>query len=328
MSAYGLYAPGWGYCPDAEFTAQDANPNVAGEYVWTGFDYIGEPTPYNQDASNIGNTKDMTKEEQEALMAQMKKMGDKAPSRSSYFGIIDLAGFPKDTYYLYQSHWRPELAQAHILPHWNWKGREGEVTPVMVFSSGDEAELFLNGKSLGVRKRGMEGGTFSQGRQTIGRNAYRFTWEDVKYEPGTLEVVVKKDGREWARAKRVTTGEAASVQTEVDTKTIEGDGRDLAFIEIALADKDGNVVPTDCRKVSFKVQGPAELVGFCNGDPTDWTCMQDPKQKFYNGRILAVVRGKRAGSGAAQVTITAEGLPAVTVPVKVTPVSAEDLKAR
>ena len=328
VCAYGTAAPIWGACPDAEFKAEDAVPDVAGMFVWTGFDYYGEPTPYNRDETIANNFGDMPKGERKALIDAMLARGEGAPSRSSYFGIIDLAGFPKDNFYLYQSHWNPEVKMAHILPHWNWKGREGEVTPVMVFSSGDEAELFLNGKSLGVRKRGMEGGTFSQGRQNIGRNAYRFTWEDVKYEPGTLEVVVKKDGREWARAKRVTTGEAASVQTEVDTKTIEGDGRDLAFIEIALADKDGNVVPTDCRKVSFKVQGPAELVGFCNGDPTDWTCMQDPNQKFYNGRILAVVRGKRAGSGAAQVTITAEGLPAVTVPVKVTPVSAEDLKAR
>ncbi len=328
VSAYGLYAPGWGYCPDAEFTAQEANPNVAGEYVWTGFDYIGEPTPYNQDASNIGNTKDMTKEEQEALMAEMKKMGDKAPSRSSYFGIIDLAGFPKDTYYLYQAHWRPELAQAHILPHWNWKGREGEVTPVMVFSSGDEAELFLNGKSLGVRKRGMEGGTFGQGRQTIGKNSYRFVWEDVKYEPGTLEVVVKKDGNEWAKAKRVTTGETTAVKPVIDTETIDGDGRDLAFIELALTDKDGNVVPTDCRKVSFSVEGAAELVGFCNGNPIDWTCMQNPKQSFFNGRILAVVRGKRAASGPATVTVKAEGLPEVKVPVKVKAVSPEKLNLR
>ncbi|MCQ2372221.1 MAG: DUF4982 domain-containing protein, partial [Akkermansia sp.] len=218
--------------------------------------------------------------------------------------------------------------QAHILPHWNWQGREGQVTPVMVFSSGDEAELFLNGKSLGVRKRGMDGGTFNQGRQTIGKNSYRFVWEDVKYEPGTLEVVVKKDGNEWARATRVTTGEATEVKPVIDTDTIDGDGRDLAFIELALSDKDGNVVPTDCRKVSFSAEGPVELVGFCNGNPIDWTCMQDPQQSFFNGRILAVVRGKRAASGPATVTITAEGLPEVKVPVKVNPVSPEALKLR
>ena len=320
VSAYGLYAPGWGYCPDAEFTAQDNNGKVAGEYVWTGFDYLGEPTPYNQDASNIGNTKDMTKEERDALMKQMKEMGDKAPSRSSYFGIIDLAGFPKDTYYLYQSHWRPELAQAHILPHWNWKGREGEVTPVMVFSSGDEAELFLNGKSLGVRKRGMDGGTFNQGQQKIGRNAYRFTWEEVKYEPGKLEVVVKKDGKEWARATRVTTGESVAVKPVVDGKEIVGDRQDLSFIELSLVDKDGNVVPTDCRKVQFSISGPAVLAGFCNGNPIDWTCMQDLSQCFFNGRILAVVRSKRTDAEAtATVTVKAEGLPEVQVPVVVKP---------
>ncbi len=328
VSAYGVASTHWGYCPDIEFHAHTKAPDVAGEYVWTGFDYLGEPTPFNQDATIEGNIKHLPEAERKAIMAQYEAMGNKAPSRSSYFGIIDLAGFPKDIYYLYQSRWNPELPQAHILPHWNWKGREGETTPVMVFTSGDEAELFVNGKSQGVRKRG-DGDTFRQkGRDSknnnvpyldVSKNQYRFTWEDVVYEPGTVEVVVKKDGKPWATAKRVTTGDSVSVHPVVDRPSIINDGHDLAHLELALTDKDGNVVPTDCRKVEFSIDGPAVLAGFCNGNPVDQTCLQNPQQCFFNGRILAVVRSKRGESGTATVTIRAEGLPEIKVPVKVAP---------
>ena len=328
VSAYGTAAPHWGYCADIEMHAHTLAPDLAGEYVWTGFDYIGEPTPFNQDSSIENNVKHLPAAEREAIMKQYEAMGNKAPSRSSYFGIIDLAGFPKDIYYLYQSQWNPELAQAHILPHWNWAGREGQKTPVMVFTSGDEAELFVNGKSQGVRKRG-EGGTFRQkGKDSennkvpyldVSKNQYRFTWEDVVYEPGTVEVVVKKDGKPWATAKRVTTGEAASVAPEVDRQAIANDGHDLSYIELALKDKDGNVVPTDCRKVEFSIEGPAVLAGFCNGNPIDHTSLQDTQQSFFNGRIVAVVRSKRGESGTATVTIKAEGLPEVKVPIVVIP---------
>ncbi len=322
VSAYGLYAPAWGTSPDIEMHALETNPHVAGEYVWTGFDYLGEPTPYNQDASNIGNFHGATEAEKKAAMEELKKMGNKAPSRSSYFGIIDLAGFPKDTYYLYRSHWAPEKKTCHILPHWNWQGREGEVTPVMVFSSGDEAELFLNGRSLGVRKRG-EGDTYHQ-KLTVCKNAYRFVWENVKYAPGTLKVVVKKNGKLWATAQRVTTGAATEVEYEVDRPTIAGDGYDLAYISLSLVDKNGHVVPTDSRKVRFSISGPAKLVGFCNGDPTDHTCMQDKKQRFFNGRMIAIVRSVRGKSGEAVITVKAERLPELTIPVQVESGSQED----
>ncbi len=314
VSAYGLYAPGWANSPDCEFTAQDANPNCAGEYVWTGFDYIGEPTPYNQDQTNANNFENEA--ERNKYMALLKAMGNRAPSRSSYFGIIDLAGFPKDTYYLYQSRWRPELPQAHILPHWNWAGREGEVTPVMVFSSGDEAELFLNGKSQGVRRKG-EGDSFEQNGVRINKNGYRFTWEDVEYQPGELKVVVKKNGRPWAEATRVTTGETTAIKARADRRRIADDGHDLSYISVSTCDAQGNVVPTDCRKVKFSISGPGELVGFCNGDPTDQRCMQDPRQQFFNGRIVAVLRSKRGESGRVWVNIKAEGLKAISVPVNV-----------
>ncbi len=324
VSAYGLYAPGWAYCPDVEFTAQDANPNCAGEYVWTGFDYIGEPTPYNQDKTNENN-EFANEAERKKYLELMKVMGNKAPSRSSYFGIIDLAGFPKDTYYLYQSRWLPEKKHAHILPHWNWEGREGQVTPVMVFSAGDEAELFLNGKSQGVRRKG-EGPTFKQHGVEVSKNGHRFTWEDVKYEPGELKVVVKKDGQPWATATRVTTGPTKAVQAESDRNRIAGDARDLSYISVATVDAKGNIVPTDCRKVEFSVEGPAKLIGFCNGDQTDQRCMQDPEQLFYNGRIVAVLRGQRGKSGQAVVTIKAEGLAPVKVPVTIEPATAEQLR--
>lgn len=320
VSAYGLASTHWGSCPDTEMKAHTMAPDLAGEYVWTGFDYIGEPTPYNQDASIENNIKHLPVAQREAIMREYAAMGNRAVSRSSYFGIIDLAGFPKDIYYLYQSRWNPDKDQAHILPHWNWKGHEGRTTPVMVFTSGDEAELFVNGKSQGVRRRG-DGPTFVQKDKSleVSKNEFRFTWENVIYEPGTVEVVVKKDGKPWATAKRVTTGDSAAVKAEVDRDVIAGDGRDLSFIELALTDAQGNVVPTDSRRVSFSIEGPAELVGFCNGDPTDWTCMQDLDQRFFNGRLLAVVRGKRGESGAATVTVKANGLPEIKVPVTVQP---------
>ncbi len=320
VSAYGLASTHWGSCPDIEMHAHTKAPDFAGEYVWTGFDYIGEPTPYNQDATIENNLKHLPQAERDAIMREYEAMGSKAIARSSYFGIIDLAGFPKDIYYLYQSQWNPDKAQAHILPHWNWPGREGQKTPVMVFTSGDEAELFINGKSQGVRKRGQSP-TFTQkdASLVVSKNQYRFTWEDVVYEPGTVEVVVKKDGKHWVTAKRVTTGNAAVVTATTDRDTIIGDARDLSFISLALTDAAGNVVPTDSRKVSFSIEGPAELAGFCNGDPTDWTCMQDKNQRFFNGRLLAVVRGKRGENGIATVTVKADGLPEIKVPVTIEP---------
>ena len=327
VSSYALSSTGWGSCPDIEMHAHTKAPDLAGEYVWTGFDYIGEPTPYNQDASNIGNFIGASEAEKKAAMEQLAAMGNKAPSRSSYFGLIDLAGFPKDIYYLYQSQWNAEKPMAHILPHWNWQGREGQKTPVMVFTSGDEAELFVNGKSQGVRRRG-EGPTFNQKDKSlvVSKNQFRFAWEDVVYEPGTVEVVVKKNGQPWATAKRVTTGAAASVAAEVDRASILGDARDLCHISLSLTDAQGNVVPTDSRKVSFSIEVPAVLAGFCNGNPIDHTSLQDPNQSFFNGRILAVVRAQRNSSGTATVTVKADGLPEIKVPVQITAPTPEQLK--
>ncbi|HEY8902050.1 MAG TPA: beta-galactosidase GalB, partial [Chthoniobacterales bacterium] len=185
VSSYDLFAAPWATTPEDEWRAGDAVTGYAGEFVWTGFDYLGEPTPYNDDATNLLNFSDPA---EAAVMArQLAELGKiSVPARSSYFGIVDLAGFPKDRYYLYQSRWRPERPMAHILPHWTWPERVGKVTPVHIYTSGDEAELFLNGRSLG-RKAKRPG-------------EFRLRWDEVKYEPGELRVVAYKNGQRWAEA--------------------------------------------------------------------------------------------------------------------------------
>jgi len=181
VSSYDFSAPNWAYRPDIEFEAQDKYPWIFGEFVWTGFDYLGEPTPYNKDKTNLLNFTDPA--EKARMKAELEKLGGKIPPRSSYFGIVDLCGFPKDRYYLYQAKWKPELPMAHILPHWNWPERLGKVTPVFVYTSGDEAELFLNGKSLGRKKKG--------------KYEYRLRWNDVVYKP------VEKNGLLMKRKQQI-----------------------------------------------------------------------------------------------------------------------------
>jgi beta-galactosidase len=294
MSSYDLSAPPWATTPDAEFRGQDENPFVAGEFVWTGFDYIGEPTPYSTDKTNLlnySNPEDKARAEQE-----LKTLGKIAvPSRSSYFGIVDLAGFKKDRFYLYQAHWRPDLPMAHILPHWNWPERVGQVTPVHVYTSGDEAELFLNGQSLGRKKKG--------------KFEYRLRWDDVKYEPGELKVQAYKNGKPWATDVVKTTGPAAKLMLAADRALIANDGRDLSFVTATVADKDGLLVPRSKNAITFSIDGPGEIVATDNGDATDHTIFASPERKAFNGLALAIVRAK-PGTAAAPITLraTAEGL--------------------
>jgi beta-galactosidase len=273
VSSYDLYAPKWAYPPDYEFKAEDQDPYVGGEFVWTGWDYLGEPTPFD---------------------------GTKYPSRSSYFGIIDLAGFKKDRFYEYQSRWRPDLPMAHILPHWSWPERVGQVTPVFVYTSGDEAELFLNGKSLG--------------RRTKAPLEYRIRWNDVIYSPGELKVVAYKGGKKWAEDFQKTAGPAAKLVIQSDRTVIAADGRDLVYVSVSVCDKDGVLVPKAANLIHFDAAGPAGIAATDNGDATSFDPFQSSDKKAFNGLALAVARS-RAGEGG-QITIVAdsEGL----APAKIT----------
>ena len=281
MSSYDLYAPRWATTPDAEFTGQDKYPYVAGEFVWTGFDYIGEPTPYNSDLSNLNNySNPADKARAEKELAEIGKI--RTPSRSSYFGIIDLAGFPKDRYYLYQARWRPNLPMAHILPHWNWPGREGQITPVHVYTSGDSAELFLNEKSLGLKKKGQF--------------EYRLRWDDVKYQPGELKVVAYKDGKKWATDKMETTGAAAKLTLAADRSKISADGKDLSFITVTVADSKDRLVPRSKNHIQFSVDGPGEIVAVDNGDATSFESFQAKERNAFNGLALVIIRANQPGA--------------------------------
>ncbi len=293
MSSYDLYAPGWAQPPDWEFKGQDENPSVAGEFVWTGFDYLGEPTPFNIDLTVLTNFH--TPEAKAKAEDELKALGKiKVPSRSSYFGIIDLAGFKKDRFYIYQARWRPELPMAHILPHWNWQDRIGEITPVHVYTSGDEAELFLNGQSLGRRKKA--------------EFEYRLRWDDVKYAPGELKVVAYKGGKPWKTSTVKTTGPAAKLLLAPDRAAISADGRDLSFLTATVADQDGQMVPRSHPKLKFEISGPGEIVSTDNGDPTDPTSFQSPERAAFNGLALAIVRAKPGTTGPITVRVSSEGL--------------------
>lgn len=263
VSAYELFAADFGSSADRSWAAQDQNPYVAGEFVWTGFDYLGEPTPYYG-------------------------------ARSSYSGIIDLAGFPKDRYYLYQSRWRPDLPLAHLLPHWTWPERVGEVTPVHLFTSGDEAELFVNGKS--------------QGRKKKAPYEYRLRWDYVVYEPGEISVIAYKDGKEWARSAVKTAQPAAVLEAKADRSAIAADGKDLSFVTVRIADADGITAPRADQRIHFTVEGAGELVATDNGDPTSLESFKSPDRAAFNGLALAIVRAKPGQRGAITVRASAQGL--------------------
>jgi beta-galactosidase len=271
VSAYELYHAAFGTSADKVFASQEKHPYVGGEFVWTGWDYLGEPTPFDS-------------------------------SRSSYSGIIDLAGFKKDRFYIYQAHWRPDFPMAHILPHWTWPERIGQVTPVHVFTSGDEGELFLNGKSLGRKKKGPY--------------EYRLRWDDVVYQPGTLKVVTYKNGKKWATDTIKTAGEPARLKLEPDREEICADGRDLSFVTVTVTDKDGWTAPRADNRIHFDIEGPGEIVATDNGDPTSFELFQSHDRKAFNGLCLVIVRGKVGQPGRIQLTAKADGVKLGTVSIK------------
>jgi len=304
MSSYDLSAVPWGTIPDTEFRGQDGMPFVAGEFVWTGFDYLGEPTPYNGDMSNLLNFTDPA--EKARMQKELEALGRiKVPSRSSYFGIVDLAGFPKDRYYLYQARWRPDFPMAHILPHWNWPDRVGQITPVHVYTSGDSAELFLNGQSLGLKKKGQY--------------EYRLRWDDVAYQPGELKVVTYKNGKKWATDVVKTAGPAAGLKLRADRNTIKADGQDLSFVTVTIVDKDGLPVPRSQNQIHFDINGPGEIVATDNGDATSFESFQSRERKAYNGLCLVIVRTKAGETGKIMLRATSEGLAGVEIPITTVP---------
>jgi len=253
-SSYDLGITSWSNVPEDDFILQDDNPWVIGQFVWTGFDYLGEPTPYNT----------------------------YWPSRSSYFGMIDLAGIPKDRYYLYRSIWNTEEETLHILPHWNWEGREGQETPVFVYTNYASAELFVNGKSQGVQKKTKNGTKLER---------YRLMWMDVKYEPGELKVVAFDDnGNPVAENKIVTAGAPHHLKLEADRTTLKANGEDLSYITVSVVDKDGNICPTATNELSCKVKGAGEFKVICNGDATSLDVFHEPVMKTFSGKLVVTVQ--------------------------------------
>lgn len=285
LSSYDVIAPRWAYCPDPEFQAQEDNPSVLGEFVWTGFDYLGEPTPFfNQRGANDW------------------------PSRSSYFGIVDLAGFPKDRYYLYQSVWTAG-PMVHILPHWNWTA--GQAIPVMAYTNADEVELFLNGKSLGRKKRGAEPVTIPVGpnvsEKKVFSSKYRLQWQ-VPYQPGTLKAVAYKGGSQVAVKEMRTAGAPARIRLIPDRTAIAADGDDLSFITVRIEDKDGNLVPGADNLVRFKVEGAGRIAAVDNGNAATVEPFQAEQRKAFSGMALVIVRSERGKPGRIKLSATSEGL--------------------
>ena len=281
-SSYDVEHCGWSNLPEDDWIWHDDFDWGIGEFVWTGFDYLGEPTPYYTNW----------------------------PSHSSLFGIVDLAGLPKDRYYLYRSHWNKEVETLHILPHWTWKGREGEVTPIFVYTNYPSAELFINGVSQGIRTKDTSitaENTMDQEESATSfrrQQRYRLMWMETKYEPGTVEVVAYNDnGEAVARKQMHTAGEPYRIVLEADRQTIAADGRDLSFITVKVVDKDGNLCPDAQHLISYKVEGDGFYRAGANGNSVSLELFHLPQMKVFNGMMTAIVQSTdKAGS----ITLTAK----------------------
>lgn len=292
-SSYDVEHCGWSNLPEDDFIQHEDLPYCIGEFVWTGFDYLGEPTPYYTDW----------------------------PSHSSLFGIIDLAGLPKDRYYLYRSHWNKEKETLHILPHWNWKGREGEVTPVFVYTNYPSAELFINGKSQGKRTKDLSVTVYnsadSVSMMSLKRQQrYRLMWMDTKYEPGTVKVVAyDENGKAVAEKEIHTAGKPHHIELVPDRRMLQADGKDLCFVTVKVVDKDGNLCPEATDEIRFKVKGSGVYCAGANGNPASLESFQIPRMKVFSGMMTAIIQTtdkagaivlEATGSGLKKATLTVE----------------------
>jgi beta-galactosidase len=255
-SSYDTEYCSWSNLPDDDWCMQDDYPWVIGEFVWTGYDYLGEPTPYDE----------------------------YWPSRSSYFGICDLAGLPKDRYYLYRSRWNKQQHTLHVLPHWTWPGREGKVTPVYCYTDWPEAELFVNGVSQGRISK----------NPSSRLDRYRLRWNDVKYAPGEIKVVAYDSSGRAVDEKTVSTaGKPAALRLEADKTRLLADGNDLVFITVSMEDKDGHLVPDAAQQLSFEVSGAGTFKAACNGDATSLESFTQPTMRLFHGQLVVVVQAKK-----------------------------------
>ena len=292
-SSYDVEHCGWSNLPEDDFIQHEDLPYCIGEFVWTGFDYLGEPTPYYTDW----------------------------PSHSSLFGIIDLAGLPKDRYYLYRSHWNKEKETLHILPHWNWKGREGEVTPVFVYTNYPSAELFINGKSQGKRTKDLSVTVYnsadSVSMMSLKRQQrYRLMWMDTKYEPGTVKVVAyDENGKAVAEKEIHTAGKPHHIELIPDRRMLQADGKDLCFVTVKVVDKDGNLCPEATDEIRFKVKGSGVYCAGANGNPASLESFQIPRMKVFSGMMTAIIQTTDK-AGAIVLEATGSGLKKATLAVE------------
>ncbi|MCH5226920.1 MAG: DUF4982 domain-containing protein [Muribaculaceae bacterium] len=280
-SSYDVEYAFWSNIPDDDFAVDDDLQYNMGQFVWTGFDYLGEPYPYDTDAW---------------------------PSHSSYFGIIDLASIPKDRYYLYRSQWNENDNTLHILPHWNWAGREGEITPVFVYTNFPKAELFINGKSQGIREKRTDGTNMER---------YRLMWNDVVYEPGEVTVVAyDENGNEAGRKTMKTAGKPDHLVLTPNRTSLNADGEDLAYIVVQVADKEGNIVPTDEREVKFYTDGAGTFRATANGDATSLRPFHEPVMDLFSGAATAIVQSGET-PGVITFTAKAKGVKPATITIPV-----------
>lgn len=281
-SSYDLEYYNWSNIPDIDFARAEDHEWTIGQFVWTGFDYLGEPSPYDTNAW---------------------------PNHSSMFGIIDLASIPKDRYYLYRSVWNKEAETLHILPHWNWEGREGEKTPVFVYTNYPSAELFINGKSYGRQTKHKNG--------TV-ENRYRLMWHDAVYQPGEVRVVAyDEQGNPVAEKTVRTAGKPHHIELVTDRSSLQADGKDLAYVTLRIVDKDGNLCPNDGRLVSFKVKGAGKYRASANGDPTCLDLFHKPEMHAFGGMLTVIVQsGEKTGEIELQATAKGIKTGTIRIPVK------------